>query len=290
MATFIKHEKINLKTHPEFNEKWVQGIIASDPSILGLGDLELKDMERTQHRAGRLDLLLRDPDSAERYEVEIQLGATDESHIIRTIEYWDNEKSKYPQYEHCAVIIAEDITSRFLNVISLFNGSIPLIAIKMEAIKVADSVALVFTTVLNKRPIGLVEDDEQDNLTPTDRSYWEAYTSKSSMQLVDDVFETVKKVDPSLKLKYNKRYIGLEKSGSACNFVWFKPRQKHVNLQVKLPKSIETDELIKNNKLEVLEYKKRGNYSISLFHEDLEMKAEALLTLAKQAYDRYFQE
>lgn len=30
-----------------------------------------------------------DPESNLRYEVEVQLGKTDESHIFRTIEYWD---------------------------------------------------------------------------------------------------------------------------------------------------------------------------------------------------------
>ena len=59
-----------------------------------------------------------------RYEVEIQLGPTDESHIIRTIEYWEIERRRYPQYEHVAVIVAEDVTSRFLNVINLLNGSV----------------------------------------------------------------------------------------------------------------------------------------------------------------------
>jgi len=47
-----------------------------------------------------------------RYEIEIQLGATDPSHIIRTIEYWDTEKERYPQYDHCAVIVAEEITGK----------------------------------------------------------------------------------------------------------------------------------------------------------------------------------
>jgi len=42
------------------------------------------------------------------------------------------------------VIIAEDITSRFLNVISLFNGSIPIIAIKMAAYKYGDDISLTF--------------------------------------------------------------------------------------------------------------------------------------------------
>ena len=129
---YAKAERLLLSNHPEFNEKWVQERIAAEPTILGLGDLLLKDKERIQPRAGRLDLLLVDPDNLRRYEVELQLGTTDECHIIRTIEYWDIERKRYPQYDHCAVIIAEDITSRFLSIIGLFNGTIPLIALQMS--------------------------------------------------------------------------------------------------------------------------------------------------------------
>ena len=80
----IKLKKINLKNHPQYNEKWLQDIIADDPEIIGIGDVILKDKERIHPRAGRLDLLLQDADGNGRYEVEIQLGASDESHIIRT--------------------------------------------------------------------------------------------------------------------------------------------------------------------------------------------------------------
>ena len=113
---YMKPERLWLKSNTDFSEKWVQQLIADDPSIIGLGDLVFRDKERIQPRAGRLDLLLQDPDTQRRYEVELQLGETDESHIIRTIEYWDIERKRYPQYDHCAVLIAEDITSRFLNV------------------------------------------------------------------------------------------------------------------------------------------------------------------------------
>ena len=44
-----------------------------------------------------MDLLLQDADDNDRYEVEIELGTTDESRIIRTIEYWDIERKRYPQ-------------------------------------------------------------------------------------------------------------------------------------------------------------------------------------------------
>ena len=133
-----KFERLWLKGHAELNEKWVQEIIADDPTILGLGDLILRDKERTQPHAGRLDLLLQDADTNRRYTVEVQLGRTDESHIIRTIEYWDIERKRYPQYDHCAVIVAEDVTSRFLNILGLFNGAIPLIAIQMSAVRIQD--------------------------------------------------------------------------------------------------------------------------------------------------------
>lgn len=158
---YVKFRRISMKNHAEFNEKWVQERIADDPSILGLGDLILKDKERIQPRAGRLDLLLQDPDSSRRFEVEIQLGKTDEGHIIRTIEYWDIERKRYPQYDHTAVIVAEDITSRFLNVISLFNGFIPLMAIQLNAIQVSDQVSLVSTTVLDQMTLGLVDEEEE---------------------------------------------------------------------------------------------------------------------------------
>jgi len=129
---YSKPERLWLKNYPELDEWWLQYRIGEDPTLLGLGDLVLKDRKRPQPRAGRLDLLLQDAETNKRYEVKAQLGKTDEAHIIRTIEYWDIERKRYPQYDHTAVIVAEDITSRFLNVISLFNGSILLVAIQLR--------------------------------------------------------------------------------------------------------------------------------------------------------------
>ena len=92
----IQPKKVSIKDDPILSEAWLQEVIANDPSVLGLGDLVLQDRERMQPKAGRLDLLLQDQDTNKRYEVEIQLGKTDESHIIRTIEYWDIEETLSP--------------------------------------------------------------------------------------------------------------------------------------------------------------------------------------------------
>ncbi len=283
---FVKPERLMLKAHPEFTEKWVQKLIADDPSILGLGDLVLRDQERVQPRAGRLDLLLQDRETKRRYEVELQLGATDETHIIRTIEYWDIERKRYPQYEHCAVLIAEDVTSRFLNVISLFNGLAPLIAIQMQALKIGDSVTLIFTKVLDEMSRGLVDEDEDADAAPTDRAFWDQKASKATVGLADELLIIAKEFDPTLELKYNKFYIGLAREGLAYNFITFKPRKGKMVLGLKLPESDDVTQKIENAHIETQEYDKRwSTYRLNLSKGDVANKANVLRELMKLAFD-----
>ena len=96
------------------NEAWLQQQILDDPSLLvwaicrSLSASAFKNVGRT-HRL--FDGGLRESDA--RYEIEVMLGPVDESHIIRTIEYWDVERQRYPISATLAVIVAEEITSRF---------------------------------------------------------------------------------------------------------------------------------------------------------------------------------
>ncbi|EOX1588935.1 DUF5655 domain-containing protein [Vibrio cholerae] len=282
---YTKPEKVNLKNDPSYNEKWVQNIIAEDPSILGLGDLILKDKERAHSGAGRLDLLCQDSESNKRYEIEIQLGKTDESHIIRTIEYWDLEKKRYPQYEHAAVIIAEEITTRFLNVINLFNGFIPLVAIQMQAFKVGDQISLIFTTVLNEIKRGLVDEDEEA-YEITDRTYWKKRASKSTLEMTDELITLIKTLDQDLEPKYNKFYIGLAKNaGQINNFVIFRPKKDWVRLEPRLAKSDEIQSKLEEAGVDVMDYDSRwGRYRIRLSKTDLKKHENLLLDLLNRAY------
>ena len=287
MAKLIKPEKIALVNHPIIKEAWIQEQIANDPSLLGLGDLIMKDKERMQPRAGRLDLLLQDAESKRRYEVELQLGETDESHIIRTIEYWDIERKRYPQYDHCAVIIAENVTSRFLNVISLFNGSIPLIAIQMNALKFGEDIALVFTKVLDVMPLGLVEEDEEVREV-TNRDYWLKRGTQDTVKMVDNCLEIIKSFESGIELKYNKFYIGLAKDGQACNFCIFKPRKKDLNIEFKMPQSDEIQKIIDEEGLDDMGYEPRwGSYRIRISKTDLTNKVQVLQMLMQKASISY---
>lgn len=283
---YTKPERFSLKHHPAYNEKWVQSIIAADPAILGLGDLILLDQERTQPSRGRLDLLLRDPETKRRYVVELQLGATDESHIIRAIEYWDIERKRYPDYDHCAVLIAEDITSRFLNVVSLFNGSVPLIAIQMQGLRVGEHSTLIFTTVMDEMRRGLAAEDEDAAAAPADRAYWEARSSKEMVALMDQFFDTIRLLDPKLQLKYNKFYVTLSKDGQPETFVHFRPRKKYLLLEFGLKRSDEVDAMIEKAGLDTHDYASRwGYYRIGVGKDDVKKHGDLLTELARRAFD-----
>jgi len=278
---YVKPTRVNLATHSEFNERWVQARIAEDPSLLGLGDLVVKDKERIQPRAGRLDLLCQEADSSRRYEIEIQLGRTDESHLIRTLEYWDIEKKRYPQYDHTAVIVAEDITSRFLNVISLFNGAIPIIALQMQAFQIGDQVLIVFTKVLDETRLGLVDEDEEVQET-TDRGYWEKRGTQTTVAMVDSLLGMVQGLDPTLALKYNKFYIGLAKDGQPTNFVIFRPKKEWLGVNFRIEKPDDLQEKLDEAGLDAMDYdSKWGRYRLRLTKDDLAKHTDLVRLLAR---------
>lgn len=229
---YVKHQPISLNSHPEFDETWLKDRIEEDPTILGLGEVDLVDRERSQERAGRLDLLLTSPEQDRRYEVEVMLGKTDESHLIRCIEYWDIERRRYPGYDHCAVLIAEDITSRFLNVIGLLAGTVPLVAIQLNALRVGGNIVLDFVRVLDQRL--LRRDDTSTKPQSADRSYWINTKSKEPIiQLADALLGIInERAQKTQRLTYTKHYIGLSDGIRTRNFIYFRPRKKFLRVVI----------------------------------------------------------
>jgi hypothetical protein len=288
MATpaYLKPEKFSLKNHPEFSELWVQNLIADDPGILGLGQLFLKDREKIVTGSGRLDLLLQDEDSTKRFEVEIQLGRTDESHIIRTIEYWDSERKRYPGYEHTPVIVAEEITGRFFNVIGLFNGAIPMVAVQMQALKIEGKVSILFTKILDLRTSKAIE--EEESVDPADRSYWEKRGTKQTIEMMDLMLaDFLQPLNPSFGLKYNKAYVGLQESGQPINFVIFNPQKAVLLVRPRLDEDPELQKKLEDSGLDISPYE--GNrFRVRLMKDDLKKHKELLVELLQKAYQRYF--
>lgn len=202
-----------------YDEVWLQDQIVANPSCLRLGDLELVARERTQSSGGRLDILLKDPEDDSMYEVEVMLGDTDETHIIRTIEYWTREKRKWPQRQHFPVLVAEGITRRFFDVIQVMSHAIPIIAIQASVVEVDGHRALTFHKVLDayEEP----EDSDASEYESHDEAFWlekAPWTNEAAKVLLNVVKPTLGQAE----LRYVKNYISIIVNRNI--YLWFHKR------------------------------------------------------------------
>jgi hypothetical protein len=168
------------------------------PSLLGLGDLEI----------------------------------VDESHIVRTIEYWDIARQRRPQFDHCGVIVAEQITARFFNVLRLLNRAVPMIAVQLSAFRIDDSIVLHFVRVLDV--IEEIADVDVDQVEQADRSFWEKKAEQASLAVMDKIVASLRSDGLDPRLTFNRHHIALGTTG--YNFCWFHPRKSagHCHLECRL--------------------------------------------------------
>jgi hypothetical protein len=223
----VKATPVSLKD-AGVTESWLEEQIENEPTMLRLGDVAVIERQRRQEKAGRLDLLLEDDSGRKRYEVELMLGPTDESHLIRTVEYWDIERRKWPGYEHCAVLIAEDVASRFLNVISLLSGTVSFVVIQVNGLKVDGKLILSFVKVLDSRSLRKDETSELSEKV-TDRSYWLSRANAAIVELTEKCIEIINQAFSVPRgTTYKRYYIGLSDGIRPESFVRFWPKKTFV--------------------------------------------------------------
>jgi len=154
----------------------------------------------------------------------------------------------------------------------------------MRAIRINENVSLVFTTVLDEMPLGLVDEDEEIQEV-ADRAYWERLATKETVAMADALLEIIKTIDPSLGPKYNKFYIGLAENDQPNNFAVFRPQKNGLRLKVRLPRSEEIESSIESAGLDVMDYDKRwGGYRIRLAKGDENKHRKYLTDLLNKAY------
>lgn len=268
-------------------ESWLEDAIEKDPTILHLGEVTVIQRQRRQEKAGRLDLLLEDDAGDNRFEVELMLGSTDESHLIRAIEYWDIERRKWPGYDHTAVLIAEELTARFLNVIGLFSGSIPLIAIQVNAFHVEGKLVLNVVKILDSRAMRK-DETAQLQAKATDRQYWISKASITTVELVDRCLETINGFARTpRKLTYNKQFIGLNDGVRPGNFVTFKPRKSALRIKFEALDDVDTwAKRLEDGGLEVVN-KNDGNLRVIVTPKVFDENKSLLTEMFQQAVNDY---
>ncbi len=202
------------------DEYWLQDIIYDNPKVLGLGNLVPVNKEKKQSSGGRLDILLKDPEQNSMYEVEVMLGETDPSHIIRSIEYWDNEKRKYPQRQHFCVLVAESFDRRYFNVIQLMSLNIPMIAVQADLLEVGGEKILNFTKIID---IYLEPEENEEDVKVVNEATWTndaPWVHTNAKELI----EIYKEQDSKINIGFTQSYVSINIDGK--NAYWLHKRMK----------------------------------------------------------------
>ena len=215
-----------------YSEKWLQTQVANDPGILGLGDLRVIGAEKRQDFGRRIDLVLRDHAGQRRYIVELMRGEADDSHVMRCLAYYTEEKTRAPKIDYCAVLVAEGFPQPLLRVIQELEKNVPCIAIQLQGLRVAGHLVLSFVNRLDART--LMDQDESVDPTGSNAGEGKANFSQEIEDVVRKLFGLVRESSPaSLQLNHKKRYVGLANSGVPCNFIVFWPNRHFLWMGVK---------------------------------------------------------
>ena len=250
------------------DEFWLRDRIYDDPTILGLGNLQAISKEKSQPQGGRLDLLLKNPDDDSMYEIEIQLGPTNESHIIRTIEYWDSEKRRWPKRSHTAVLVAETITNRFFNVVSLLSQAVPIIGIQATIVQIGDSLALHFTKMIDSYE----EPEENEAPQQYDDRHW-IERSPGGLDCARWYKKTLEGLYGEIPIKYFESYISLTVAGLAR--VWINRRKNNrAFIEIK-PAEAAFQEVVENLNSRNIPFGTRENKYITFNLNSVELQSSA---------------
>ena len=184
------------------------------------------------------------------------------------------------------MLVAEDVTSRFLNVIGLFNGFIPIVAIQLQALKVEGALTLVATRVVDQMSLA-TEEEGEDALV--DRGYWEkGRGSTTSLQILDALMELIRTVEPDLQPNFTKSNVGLASNHVSRNFITFRPRKQHLIVAFRIPRTAAIDEELESVGIDTLEYSQRSRrYRVRLTQQDIAAHRETLTDLIRRARDAY---
>lgn len=253
-----------------FDEYWLQDQIYDNPTCLGLGELEAIAKERQQSSGGRLDILLKNPEDDTMYEVEVMLGETDETHIIRTIEYWDNEKRKWPQRQHFAVLVAEHINRRFFNVIHLLSNSIPIVAVQAAILEVNGRKSLFFTKVLDT--FEEVDDGTSLDDKTYNREYW-VKRAKWTLEAAEALLNVSQVVFGEPVINYVKYYVAITVTGS--NYFWLHKRSQSKSLLgFRMAQSLQDDAAGLLDAQNITYVRKPKKFLVTVDREMIERNAE----------------
>ena len=112
----------------------------------------------------------------------------------------------------------------------MFNNNIPLIALKLTAAEIGDDISLTFVKILDEILPG---DNPAIAVEKADEGYWQERASKETVDLTKQCLALMHTFNNSLRLNFNKHYVGLGDEYRSNNFIIFRPKVGFLRVEVR---------------------------------------------------------
>lgn len=219
------------------------------------------------------------------FVVELMLGPVDSSHIVRTIDYWlENRKNVRRNVECKAVLIGERIIdSRFGEVVKFLTNSMPLVVKEVAALQLGGTMTLHFTTIF--RSADLEERVESAEATPVNAEFW-AKKDKQTLDVANAVVAILRDVDSSVSPNFTQGYINVRVGNRTQGFIGFRSIKGRVRISVKVEDASTWRKRLTSAGLQVIQTDKTDNkVRILVTQDDILKKRSTIKSLAKAGYD-----
>lgn len=208
------------------DENWLHDMLYENPGILGIGGyLTQGKREKRKSPDGGFHISIEDLVVGVRYEVEVMLGEIDASHIITSLEYWDNEERKRHTTLNLAVLVAESFEGRHFNLLQTLSTNLPLIVIQANLLEVNKEYVLSFSKIFDL----YTSPKDSEKTTTVDESVWRE-KGPWTLQAAKELYSLIDADDKSIDYRENdiRVYIqgrtaySLKKSSQPASIVSFK--------------------------------------------------------------------
>jgi hypothetical protein len=194
------------------DERWLQDQLAVNPRLLGLGDVTLVAQELHQTGGGYLDLLFARDDVY--FSVEVQLEGVDASHAFRALEYWTRNRARWPERRHVAVMVAEQINTRYGTALRSLAADLPLVVIELGVHRQNDQrIDLTFKIVAAHADLCLEVEPMTNAAEDRTSESWKAQAKPLALAALEELERFVTdQLGPSAYLDYSTvSYIGVHR-------------------------------------------------------------------------------
>jgi hypothetical protein len=106
------------------------------------------------------------------------------------------------------------------------SGSIPIVAIQLDALEVQGHIVLNFVQVLDQADLRVDDVEEDGGGGTVERAYWSNMIGERLLGVCDAVVREVNEhAAQSFEPNYMRRYIGLRSNGVVNNIVYMSPKK-----------------------------------------------------------------